>query len=111
MGSYARRAAITASTKRSPAIVNGKRGAAATHLTNLSIWPLRPVSPDMAERVGTNAPHELRVTSLTTNDAPPDIREGDILVVDGVEYPVKTVASWLWRLSSYRTEIIVEELR
>lgn len=49
----------TASTKRSPAIVNGKRGAPATNLASVKCTPAYPASADVAQRAGLDTPHEL----------------------------------------------------
>lgn len=53
---------LTASTKRSPGIVDGKRSGPVTFLTGVKSTPLDPVSPDIAQRLGLNTPHELLET-------------------------------------------------
>jgi len=58
-----------ASTKRSPAMVNGKRGTPAAHLSGLRCSPLDPVAPDLAQRMGLNTPHELLETTVDGGDA------------------------------------------
>lgn len=58
----------TASTKRSPAMVGGKRGTATTQLSALRCSPLDPVAPDLAERMGLNTPHELLQTTVDGGD-------------------------------------------
>jgi hypothetical protein len=50
---------VTASTKRSPAIVGGKRGAPATKLASIQCTPLDPVDPELRQRLALNTPHEL----------------------------------------------------
>ena len=50
---------VTASTKRSPAPVAGKRGTPAAHLMNVRCTPVDPVEPEVAQRLGLNTPHEL----------------------------------------------------
>ena len=58
----------TASTKRSPAIVSGKRGTPTTNLASLRCSPLDPVAPDLAQRMGLNTPHELLQTTVDGGD-------------------------------------------
>lgn len=62
--SFARQATVSASTKRSPAVVSGKRGTPATNLTNLYCTPLDPVDPETARRLVLDTPHELKQTFL-----------------------------------------------
>lgn len=50
---------VTASTKRSPAPVSGKRGTPTTNLTGIRCTPVDPVDPEVAQRLGLNTPHEL----------------------------------------------------
>lgn len=61
-GSMKRLCTKTASTKRSPAISGGKRGAPATNLTGLSCMPLDPVDAELARRLAIETPHELKQT-------------------------------------------------
>jgi len=86
-------ATVTASTKRPPAIVDGKRGAAVTHVASLACTPLDPVDAEIRERVGLQTPHELLQTHIQGGV---DIREGDVLVVGSVEYPIRAVEEWTW---------------
>lgn len=58
----------TASTKRSPVIVSGKRGTPTTKLSSLRCTPLDPVAPDLAQRMGLNTPHELLETTVDGGD-------------------------------------------
>jgi hypothetical protein len=110
MGSFERMATVTASTKRPPAIVDGERGDPATNLASISILPLMPADPKSAvvERAGLGeAAMELLVTYA---DGALDIREGDTLVVSGVDYPIRAVGDWTWRSSQYK-ELYVEEIK
>lgn len=100
-------ARVTASTKRAPAMVAGKRGAAVTNLTGVKCMPLDPVSAEVALRVGTNAPQELLQTFV---DKTLDIREGDVLVVAGQDYPIRSVAEWEWLGTTYR-HLVLENLK
>jgi len=60
--SMVRLATETASTKRSPSIASGKRGAMAENLTGLSCTPLDPVDAEIRERLALDTPHELLQT-------------------------------------------------
>lgn len=91
--SFARLASVTASTRRAPALVDGKRGEPTTNIVSLSCTPLDPVDPEVRQRLALDMPHEL-ISCLV--DGGPDIREGDILVVSGVEYPIRACADWYW---------------
>jgi hypothetical protein len=59
---------VTASTKRTPAMTNGKRGAPTTKLTNLKCMPLDPASPEIAQRVALATPHTLLQTVVDGGD-------------------------------------------
>ena len=63
--SFRRMAIETASTKRPPALSDGKRGAAATKLTGLRCTPLDPVSAEIRKRVALDTPMELLQTFIT----------------------------------------------
>ena len=104
---FARAATVEASTKRSPALVSGKRGTPATYLASIRVTPLDPVDPEMRERLALNTPHELLQTFV---DGDWDIAEGDVLVVAGAEYPVRSAAEWLWRGSMF-VHLVLEELK
>jgi hypothetical protein len=105
--SFAKFATVTASTKRSPGVSGGKRGAPATEIAELSCTPLDPVQPEVAFRAGLENPFELLETFV---DGTLDIKEGDILVVGSREYPIKSAAEWTWRRSGSRfLHLILEE--
>ena len=96
----------TASTKRAT-MTNGLRGAAMPYLSGLSITPLDPVSAEIAMRVAGKAPQELLQTFV---EGAVDVREGDVLVVDGKEYPIRSCAEWTWRKSEYR-QLVLEDIK
>lgn len=98
---------ITASTKRSPAISGGKRGAAVTQLASLTTTPLWPVDPEVRQRLALNSPHEV----LETYTLATDVREGDILVVGASEYPIRACAEWPGLTSMTFQHLIVEDLK
>lgn len=105
--SFDRLATVTASTKRPPAVSSGKRGAPATNIVSLSCTPLDPVNAEIQQRLQLKTPHEL---SQTFVDGSLDIVEGDILVVSGIEYPIRAVADWTFGSSKY-LHLILEELK
>lgn len=96
----------TAQTKRA-AMVNGMRGTPTTYLASVSISPLDPVSSEIAMRVAGKAPHELLQTFV---EGAVDVREGDVLVVDGKEYPIRSCAEWKWHNSEYR-HLVLEDIK
>lgn len=88
------------STQRAPAADAGLHvGAPATYLTGLRCMPLDPNTPDSMREVATDVPYRALYTLV---DGPHDIREGDRLVVDGIEYPILTVQRFDWRSGEYR---------
>lgn len=102
-------ATVTASTKRPPAISSGIRGAATTNLSSLSCLPLDPVDAELRARVAIDTPHELLQTFVQDGL---DIAEGDILVVDSTEYPIRAVEDWYWGPDEENyLRLIVEELK
>lgn len=75
----------TASTKRSDG------GEPATNLASITIVPLLPLEWELAQTLALNSP---RTAYQTFTEAGQDIEMGDVLVVDGVEYPIRAVADW-----------------
>jgi hypothetical protein len=104
---FLRAATVAASTRRPPTVSGGKRGAAVVCLDGIVITPLDPVDPETRQRLALQTPHELLQCFA---DGGLDVVEGDVLVVDGAEYPVRSAAEWLWRGSQY-VHLIVEELK
>ncbi len=103
--SFARLAVITASTKRPPAIgSDGRRGLPTARLGLVKCWPLDPAEQqrvrDLAARLGMALDAPLDVLQTMT-DGNQDIKEGDILVVNSIEYPIRNVDDWYWRGSKY----------
>jgi hypothetical protein len=81
----------TASTKRSPAAVGNVIGAPVEYLTGLSVLPLMPVTDDIVKRYSLESPRQAFVTYVLGTI---DILEGDILVIDAVEHPVRAASAW-----------------
>jgi hypothetical protein len=107
MSAFDRQLTVTASTKRSPGVSNGKRGEPVTHLATLKCSPLDPVSADIAKRVALQTPHEV-LQSFIGGD---DVREGDILTVAGKDYPIRSVEDWSnFRGVTFRV-MVLEELK
>jgi hypothetical protein len=98
---------VTASTKRSPALAGGKRGAPVTHLASLRCMPLDPVDPELRQRLALNTPHELLQTFV---DGALDVVEGDFLAVGGTDYPIRSCAEWEWRGSRF-AHLVLEDLK
>lgn len=102
-------ATVSASTKRIESVTDGKRGEISEHLTGLKVLPLDPFTADIQIRPELNTPHRLLQTEIEDG---PDIKEGDLLVVDSVEYPIKVVEKWFWHPSETDTLLLVlEDLR
>ena len=97
----------TGSTKRAPAMSDGRRGAATTYLTGLAISSLDPVSPEVAMRVGTKGPNELLQVFV---DGDVDVKEGDILVAGSREYPIRSCAEWDWGTSKF-LHLVIEDIK
>ena len=99
-------ASATATVKRPPAIVDGKRGAPTlVDGVSLDIFPLMPLDPQVRQSLALDTPHLLLMTY--TEGSSIDLLEGDLLVVDSVEYPVKRIARWPYD-TWYYYEVIVE---
>ncbi len=81
---------VRASTKRFPAMDAGKRGAAAAHLASLVVCPLDPVGSEAQRWETLDIPVDARQTFTQKCD----VIAGDVLVVDGVDYPVHLVRDW-----------------
>lgn len=101
----------TASIKRAQ-IAAGKRGQPVTVLNGLKCTPLYPADPgavnNLLMRIKSETPYRILETFLTGR---PDIRGGDLLVVDGDAYTVRAVAEWTMPGGSRRfTHLLVEEL-
>ena len=114
MPSFARLATETATTKRSPVISGNKRGVPVAHITTaFACTPLDPADSERARdlafrlRQGTQGAFELLECYV---DASLDIREGDVLVVDSRDYPIRGVGVWSWKSADY-LHLIVEDIR
>jgi hypothetical protein len=104
--SMTRMLTVTASTKRAPALSAGKRGTPVLQVGALTCTPLDPVDPELRQRLALNTPHEL----LQTFTAETEIQEGDLLVVGSKEFPIRSVAEWEWRGTTF-ARLILEDLK
>lgn len=88
----------TASTKRNTDLTGGKRGPAVANLTSLLITPLWPVSGETVRLLGLTGAQLRELKECfhvpAAGVALPDVREGDLLVVAGAEYPVSFASEW-----------------
>lgn len=102
-------ARVTASTKRDPAIVDGKIGDPEAHLSSVKIFALAPL--DQQTRVLLNlTAYAGELWQTFTRET--DIREGDILTVNSTDYPVRAVGDWPWRpTDGDRVVVAVEEAK
>lgn len=102
----------TASTKREPAVSGSTVGAPATHLASLPVTPFQSASAELANEASIGDPREAKVCHAFTAVSGDlyDVREGDVLVVDGTEYPIRSVAEFNRGDDSY-LRIIVEETK
>ncbi len=102
-------ASVTASTKRSPAIVDGKIGDPEAHLPGVKIYPLAPLDDQVRVMLNLTAVVAELWQTFTLET---DIREGDVLTVSSKDYHIKAVGDWPWRPSGAdRVVIAVEEAK
>lgn len=108
--SFARLLNATASTKRATVdISTGKRTAPSANLDSVTCTQLYPVDAEIRQRLVLQGPHELYQVFTDGNT---DVKEGDVWVQGGTEYPVRSVADWPWRgTSSAYKQIVIEELK
>lgn len=86
-----RRFATLSATVMRATITNGKRGAAAAHLSGLQVVPLQPASPEMVARFQLQTPHQVLETYVVGHH---DIVTGDVLTVGGEQYTIRGVGRW-----------------
>lgn len=99
----------TASTKRAAAPTGGVIPAPTENLASIKTTPLIPVDPELRARLDLGTPY---ILWQVFTEGGQDIAEGDILVVDSVEYPIHKVADWShWRPGVTVSHLVVEELK
>lgn len=86
----------TATTKRAEDLSNGIKGAPVDYLTDLAVTPVWSLRPETAQTLGISSPREYKELYHVPLEGEelPDIREGDLLITNGVTYVVDTVAEW-----------------
>ena len=108
--SFTLRATETASTKRSPSLSGGKVGAAVENIASLKCYP--PVQlrdPALVAHFATKATSLVYETFVQDGL---DIVEGDFLVLDGLDNPIRGVSSYPWHgPGGNRLHIIFEEVQ
>lgn len=105
---FARIASQDAATKRATLSGAGVRSGYSVFLTGLKCLPLMPVDAETRNRPELQTFHEVKETYLESGL---DIDEGDMLVIDGVDYPVRAVEDWPWRGGETYLRLIVEQLK
>lgn len=93
MSSFSELASVSASTKRSGGIASGLEASYAESIASLKCLPLDPVSADVIQRIPTLSFMEALQTAV---EGGLDIVEGDLLVVNSTEYPIRAVEDWHW---------------
>lgn len=93
MTSFAKLASVTASTKRSAGVVSGLESGYVENIASLACLSLDPVDPEVGQGVEGLSFREILQTCVQGGL---DIKEGDLLVVGSVEYPIRSVADWYW---------------
>ncbi len=107
--SFGRLAVLTCAVKRlAPMDSTGKRQEAALHLESLKCMPLDPVDEEIRREAELSKPFQALQTFLEGDF---DIREKDILVVDGVDYVVRAAGAWRWDGLTKVIRLIVEDTR
>jgi len=100
--SFAYLATVAANTKRA-----GLTAGYAAYLYDLKCLPLAPVDAETRKRLDLNTPHMVFETFIQGD---PDIKKGDLLVIDSVDYPVRSAAPWQI-YGDTRVHLVVEDLR
>ena len=111
MSSLTRRATKSASTKRA-VVASGKRQNPTAHLTGLACTNLWPADisrlGQLVEAGLLESLVNIYETILVGNH---DIKPGDLLVVDSVEYVIRGAAQWDYPTgTSYFTHLTVERI-
>lgn len=88
---------ITASTKRNPAPVAGITTAPIANIVSMLVTPLWPLQPETIAQLDINSPREYKECFHvpTSGDTLPDVKEGDILTVAAIDYPVLYAGEWI----------------
>ena len=87
---------VTASTKRAPNLGDGRTGAPEVYLAEFAVTPLYPVGRETVTLLDLNSPREFKECYHVplAGEGLPDVVEGDLLTVAGVDYPISYVGEW-----------------
>lgn len=92
---------------RIPTVSGGKSTDAVSHLSEVRCTPLVPLNNEVALRNGIDAPGSSKVTYI---DSDLDVRAGDVCVVDGKHYPIRTAGRYDMALHAYALlELVLAE--
>ncbi len=94
-------------TKRPPDVTDGRRAEPETFLTNVPCSNLFPVEAEVAQLLPNKSPKELLQTFVPGTY---DVKEGDTLVFDSRDYPIRAAAEWALNTKSV-THLILEDLK
>ncbi len=95
----------TYSTKRNPAST-GVVSAPTTNLAAVLGTSMMPTTPEILERYEIQSP---RKTYVIYFEGAPDIKHGDFVVLNNINYPVRGLGPWPTDNAFY--EVIVEEVK
>lgn len=102
-------ASVTCDVKRlAPMDAGGRRKEASLHLSGLKCTPLDPVDEEIRSEAELSKPFQALQTFL---EGDLDIREKDVLVVDGAEYVVRAAGAWRWDGRTKIVRLIIEDAR
>lgn len=107
MAAFDQLASVTASTKRGGGYdANGLEIGYTTQEPAIKCLPLDPIDPQVALGIEGLGWSEALQTAVQGGL---DIKEGDLLVVAGTEYPIRAVADWTWPPSALTYMILFLE--
>ncbi len=104
--SFTRLLTKTASVSRAT-LSGGKRSTPTVVIVALPCMPLMPVDAETRNRLALDTPHQLMQTMIPGTYS---VRRGDVLTLEGVDYPVATVEPWPFKSGDPRTRLILEKL-
>ncbi len=107
--SFAFMATVTASTKRPPKMVSGKRGEPELKIPAFKCLPIDPLTPEVAIRMGLEAPY-IGWQTFAEGDTL-DIQNGDLLLANGADYKVRAAGPWDWPYGGKCVAIVLEDTR
>lgn len=97
---------VLCSTKRPPTMVAGKRGDAVVNLVDVPCTRFYPVTAEIALGAGLQTPHTVQQVYMSEDT---DIRNGDYLTVNDVDYEVRAAFLWPWIDSTSYMHVVVDK--